>query len=243
MIRSSQLKTSQLASYLIWQLGSQGRFVTLPWEIPQKTKLHPWNSTKSNCVIPLGSSKAKNQDPKKVHMIFFLIIPGNSTPFLIDLMEFQPTPPPTCPRTPIFGFVPEYPRSVVSKLAIQLASRCSWLLTLELSFSQLTGLQDISVPETIAHKVIQYSLPPVVTGKHISKICLQSVTKIVRLAPPPAPLFNVICTNLLLILLSIDVNMNRGNCCSFFILFNEQNKNHLTIQTHHSTLKLLFLIY
>ena len=37
--------------------------------------------------------------------------------------------------------------------------------------------------------------------------------------------------------------MNSSNCCSFFILFNEQKKNHLVIQTHHSTLELLFLIY
>ena len=118
MISSSQLKTSQLA-YLIWQLvqlvlfqkkskqdGVEdilfvknpgiGRFVILPLEIPYKTKLHPWNSTKSNCVIPLGNSKwykqlgkAKNQDPWKFHMIYFLIIPGNSTPFLIDPWIFH----------------------------------------------------------------------------------------------------------------------------------------------------------
>ena len=52
---------------------------------------------------------------------------------------------------------------------------------------------------------------------------------------------------------SIDVNMNRRNCCWCFVFFlwyiqfNLEyltlNKNHLAIQIHHSTLDLLFLVH
>ena len=37
-----------------------------------------------NCVTKLGNSNAKNQDPLEILHYFYLIIPGNSTSFLID---------------------------------------------------------------------------------------------------------------------------------------------------------------
>ena len=48
-----------------------------PVEIPQ------------NYVVPLGNSKAKKQDPWNFHVIFTLVIPENSTPFLIDPWNFD----------------------------------------------------------------------------------------------------------------------------------------------------------
>ena len=75
--------------------------------------LYSWKFKTKWSFTPTGISKAKNQDPWKFHTIFFLIMPGNSTSFLLTpgvsrLCFFNPpgnsmsSPPP--PRLPQFLF-------------------------------------------------------------------------------------------------------------------------------------------
>ena len=69
----------------------------------------------------------------------------------------------------------------------------------QLTFSQLTDLQQIS--QKLQHTRSYNTVLPQSSGRNISKICLQSLTKIVRLAPP-ATLFNVDCNCVCLLLAS-----------------------------------------
>ena len=58
---------------LFWKPPGIFRFVTLPFEILEKTSFYPCKSEiLQNCVPPLGKSKVKNQDPRKFHISFFL---------------------------------------------------------------------------------------------------------------------------------------------------------------------------
>ena len=112
MISSGELKTSQLARCLIWQLvqivlfqrnsKQEGfdediPFCKIPWNFQvchftlrnsRQNKASPLEIPQ-NYVIPLGNFKAKNQDPWKFHVIFSLVIPENSTPFLIHTWNFH----------------------------------------------------------------------------------------------------------------------------------------------------------
>ena len=73
---------------LFWKLDFLARFVTLPWEILEKTSFYPWKSEiLRNCVPPLGNSKVKNQDPRKFH-IGFSLKPQKFHFFLIGPWDF-----------------------------------------------------------------------------------------------------------------------------------------------------------
>ena len=64
-------------------------FFTLPLEIPDKTKLHPWKFHKFLLATSIGNSKTKNQNPwLEIPHYFFLVTLGNSTLFLINPWKF-----------------------------------------------------------------------------------------------------------------------------------------------------------
>ena len=58
----------RIEEIIFWHNHWKIRFVTLPQEIPDKMKFHPWNS--ETCVTPPGNSNAYIQDLRKFHMIF-----------------------------------------------------------------------------------------------------------------------------------------------------------------------------
>ena len=73
-------------------LGNPSERKTFVLDIPQ------------SCVVPLGNSKAKNQDQWKFHIIFFLITDENSSSFLTDPWNFKTCTRPR-PLPPCLGFV------------------------------------------------------------------------------------------------------------------------------------------
>ena len=77
-------KTRGLRIYIFEKTLRIFCFFTLPLEIPDKIKLHPWKFHKVMlpiCVTSLGNSKAKIQDPWKFRIIFSLKHPEIPLPF------------------------------------------------------------------------------------------------------------------------------------------------------------------
>ena len=64
-------------------------FLTLPLEISEKTKLHPWKFHKIMLDQSLGGFETKNQDPMEISHYFFLVTFGNSISFLINPWKLQ----------------------------------------------------------------------------------------------------------------------------------------------------------
>ena len=63
-------------------------FFTLPLEIPDKTEHHPWKFCKV-VFHPLEIPSPKTKTPGNSTWFFFLVTPGNSTSFLINLWKFH----------------------------------------------------------------------------------------------------------------------------------------------------------
>ena len=98
-----QKKKQKVEDILFWKTPGVFYFVTLPLEIPDKTKLHPWKFHKT-ALDPLEIPRPNHQDPWKLHIIFFLFTLGNSLCYFFNTSGDSLSSP--RPPTPL-GFLLE----------------------------------------------------------------------------------------------------------------------------------------
>ena len=89
LLFQKNIKQGGLSTYFLEKSPGIFHFITLPLEIPNKTKLHPWKFHKI-MLHPLEITRPKTNTWRKLQIVFsFLVTPGNFTSFLINPWKFH----------------------------------------------------------------------------------------------------------------------------------------------------------